>query len=116
MAKQTNTTEQDAKLRLQLAREALTKEQAMMIAVRLTAKQDAAGHLATVDQDAKLRMQTAHEALVKEQAFLIALKLFTDYKGEVVERLVLTHQDGRDMGGWCFEAAVKQIKEALLAT
>jgi len=48
----------------------------------------------------------------------IATRLFTNGCAEIAQRLVLTVDypagpGGRDLGGWCFNAAVDQIAEQL---
>lgn len=47
-------------------------------------------------------------------AVRIARDLFSDGRGQLVERLVLTTKDGRDLGGWGFAGAVGAIRRVII--
>lgn len=49
----------------------------------------------------------------RRAAELAATELFTNGRGEVADRLVLTSAAGHDLGGWCYRFAVDEIESAI---
>ena len=56
---------------------------------------------------------TIERAAIKALAEKITEQLFTDSMGELVDRLVLTDDKGKDLGGLCYDVVRERIERQL---